>query len=144
MENLHAPGSKHKSQPAQPPPAFQALWLIPDISKAGIFAGFCLSAAVRFVPGSSAVALCEGQSRGLAHPPGFYPCWGSALCNGKVRAAGTRQEICHIYGAIKKQRVIQICSSLQFFGADPLTSRAVGLTPAGNSPQPFPELTPAM
>lgn len=50
----------------QAPPAIQALWLIPDISKARIFADFCPSAA-RFVPltlaqlpGSSAVALCEG------------------------------------------------------------------------------------
>lgn len=74
----------------------------------------------------------------------FYPSWGSGPWNRKVRAAGTQQKICHIYRTIKKQHVIRIRSSLQFFSIDLLTSRAMGLTPARNSPQHFPKFTLAM
>lgn len=76
--------------------------------------------------------------------PWFYTSWGSGPWNRKGRAAGTRQKICHIYRTIKKQRVIQIHSSLQFFSMDLPKSRAVGLTPAGNSPQHFPKFTLTM
>lgn len=76
--------------------------------------------------------------------PWFCTSWGSGPRNRKVRAAGTQQKIRHIYRTIKKQHVIQLHSSLQFFSMDLLTSRAVGLTPAGNSPQRFPKFTLTM
>lgn len=142
MENLHAPGSRHKSQ---------------STASSGHPGSFQTFPRLEYSLGSDSVLVVLPGSRSSRGAQLFLwaepwlgpscrvlPSLGMCPVNGKVRAAGARQEICHIPRASEEQRVIQMCSALRFFGADPLTSRAVGLTPAGNSPQPFPELTPAL